>query len=137
MKIQFATIIDTMMKSRYLCATFCCISFFIFHFSFFISHAMGQQLIGTVARVKGQEPTVIHGFGLVTGLKGTGDKPSEFKETGRVLMRTLQLSGHPNVTEKEMGTSKNVALVKVIATIPPQGARSGETLDITDRKSVV
>ncbi len=89
-----------------------------------------QQLIGTVARVKGQEPTVIQGFGLVTGLKGTGDKPSEFKETARVLQRTLQLTGHPNVTEKEMGTSKNVAMVKVIATIPPQGARSGETLDV-------
>ena len=111
----------------------CYLSFVICHLLFVIciGSAAGQQLVGTVARVKGQEPTVIHGFGLVTGLKGTGDKPSEFKETGRVLMRTLQLSGHPNVTEKEMGTSKNVALVKVIATIPPQGARSGETLDIT------
>ncbi|MCL2303749.1 MAG: flagellar basal body P-ring protein FlgI [Planctomycetaceae bacterium] len=114
--------------------------FLISHFSFIIFclssilyplSCNAQQLIGTVARVKGQEPTVIHGYGIVTGLRGTGDKPGEFKETARVLRRMMQLTGHPEVSEKEIGASKNVALVKVIATIPPQGGRSGEMLDIT------
>ena len=118
----------------------CYSKFFIFHFSFFIYclsailyplPSSAQQLIGSVARVKGQEPTFIHGFGIVSGLRGTGDKPNEFKETARVLQRTMQLMGHPNVTEKEIGTSKNVALVRVTATIPAQGARSGEMLDVT------
>jgi flagellar P-ring protein precursor FlgI len=109
-----------------------CSVFFIVHFSFFICPASAaQQLIGTVARVKGQETTMIHGFGLVTGLRGTGDKPSEVKEAARVLQRMMQLSGHPNVTEKDLASSKNIAIVEVIATIPSQGARSGELLDVT------
>ena len=82
---------------HYKTFTVFCLSFFIFHFTFF--NCSAQQLIGTVARVKGQEPTVIHGYGIVTGLKGTGDKPSEFKETARVLRRTMQLMGHPDVSE--------------------------------------
>ena len=107
------------------------ICFLISHFTFLISPASAaNQLIGTVARVKGQEPTVIHGVGIVTGLRGTGDKPNEVKETARMFMRTMQLMGHQNITEKEIGASKNIAMVNVIATIPPQGARSGETLDI-------
>ena len=114
---------------HYKTFTVFCLSFFIFHFTFFICSA--QQLIGTVARVKGQEPTMIHGCGIVTGLRGTGDKANEFKETARTLQRMMQLMGHPNVTEKEIGTSKNIALVYVSVTIPPQGARSGETLDVT------
>jgi len=104
----------------------------ICHLSFLISPSeAAQQLVGTVARVKGQEPTVIHGFGIVTGLRGTGDRPTEFRETARMLRRTMQLMGHPNVEERDLGSSRNVAMVKVTATIPPQGARSGELLDIT------
>lgn len=95
------------------------------------THVDAAQKIGSVARIKGQEPILIQGYGLVTGLRGTGDKASDFKETGRMLQRTLQLTGHPNVTDREVGTVKNVAIVHVQATIPPQGARSGDTLDIT------
>ncbi len=108
------------------------IAFFVLSAAFAVpAFAQSGQLIGSVARVKGQETTVVHGFGIVTGLKGTGDKASDFKEVGRSLGQMLALSGHPNITEKELGTSKSVALVYVTATIPGQGARDGELLDCT------
>ncbi|MGL6193584.1 MAG: flagellar basal body P-ring protein FlgI [Thermoguttaceae bacterium] len=85
--------------------------------------------VGTVANIKGQEPTVIRGIGLVTGLKGTGDNPANFKETARTLGRIFKLNGHPGVDDKELATSKSVAIVSVTATIPGEGARDGEEID--------
>lgn len=89
------------------------------------------QTIGSVARVKGQEPTMIHGYGIVTGLKGTGDKPGDFRETARMLEGMLRLSGRADIESKDLFASKNVALVYVSATIPGAGARDGETIDCT------
>ena len=86
------------------------------------------QKVGAVARIKGQEPTFIRGTGLVVGLKGTGDK-SDMKEVARMLQKINSLSGHPNVTEKDLAGVKNVAIVEVTATIPPQGARTGDTIN--------
>ena len=86
------------------------------------------QKIANVTRVKGQEPTFVHGTGLVVGLKGTGDK-SDMKEVARMLQKINSLTGHPNVTEKDLAGVKNVAIVHVTATIPPQGARTGDTIN--------
>ena len=35
--------------------------------------AYGRTLVKNICRVKGQEENTLHGLGLVTGLKGTGD----------------------------------------------------------------
>lgn len=106
------------------------LSFILLLNCFTVSTVNAAQRIGSVARIKGQEPTIIQGFGLVTGLKGTGDK-AEFKETFRSFGRMLTLTGHPNVTEKELGASKNIAFVYVTATIPAQGAREGSSIECT------
>lgn len=87
--------------------------------------------VATVVRIKGQERTVIRGFGLVMGLSGTGDSPSQFGTTGRALLAMLEASGHPGGSLKEVGLAKNIALVEVMATIPDTGGREGDLLDCT------
>lgn len=95
------------------------------------SPAFAALKVGTVTRIKGQERTVIRGFGLVMGLNGTGDAPQQFGATGRSLLAMLEASGQPGGSLKEVGTAKNIALVEVMATIPETGAREGDLLDCT------
>jgi flagellar P-ring protein precursor FlgI len=97
-----------------------------------------RTLLKNVCRVKGQEENVLHGFGLVVGLKGTGDKGS-YLPTMRALAQSMKLMGNPVTLGDPKGNdptgllelkdTKNVALVMVEATVPPSGARRGDTLD--------
>ena len=100
------------------------------------SEAMADLRIGDVCRIKGQEENVLHGMGLVVGLKGTGD--SDNKATLRALAHYMELLGHRVGTSQtgqpmleELKNVKNVALVFVTATIPPGGAQQGDHLDCT------
>ena len=92
--------------------------------------------IGEITRVKGQEPVTLHGFGVVVGLRGTGDGKSPL--TLRKLARILEMSGNPvskdtsgNYLAEELQDTKNVALVAVTATIPPDGAPEGNRITCT------
>ena len=94
----------------------------------------GDHCIGDICRIKGQEENVLHGFGLVTGLKGTGD--GDMKATQRALAHYMELLGHhlgKNQTGQtsfdELKNIKNVALVYVMATVPTGGAQQGDLLD--------
>ncbi|MDR2705175.1 MAG: flagellar basal body P-ring protein FlgI [Planctomycetaceae bacterium] len=87
--------------------------------------------IENVTRIKGQEPTTIRGYGIVSGLNGTGDDPKAYDQTARTILRMFELSGMPNTTMKGVGVSKNNALVEVTATIPATGGRDGDLLDCT------
>ncbi|MDR3109525.1 MAG: flagellar basal body P-ring protein FlgI [Planctomycetaceae bacterium] len=102
------------------------------------------QRIGQVCEIKGQEPTVISGFGIVTGLAGTGDRPSEFGILARSMVKELTHRGYPEVKPdttvrdrnaansiREVGTSRNMAFVALQATIPATGGRDGQMLDLT------
>lgn len=125
--------------------TFClsCLSFVIL-FAFAVP-ALAEHRIGQISHVKGQEPTLIRGFGIVGGLNGTGDSPREFGPLARAMIRQLENSGMPmeNLPPssprertgpdpvREVGTSKNLAFVEVMVTIPATGARSGQVLDVT------
>ena len=80
----------------------------------------------TLCRVKGQEENTLHAMGIVVGLKGTGD--GSFTPTHRVLATTMERMGIP-VSAEDMKDAKNVALVHVTATVPPSGARQGDTVD--------
>src|SRR5262249_37822366 len=90
--------------------------------------------IGDICRIKGQEENILHGFGLVIGLRGTGD--SDMKATQRALGHYMELLGHGSgtgqggqpVTEGVRG-GKNLAVVYVTAVVPQGGAQQGDLLD--------
>lgn len=98
-------------------------------------NCFGQYLrIRDICRVKGQEENTLQGLGLVVGLKGTGDGEVT---TQRALAKTMATMGVPlsqapggAVVLDELKNAKNVALVFVTATVPAEGARQGEMLDI-------
>lgn len=96
--------------------------------------ACGDNRVGDVCRVKGQEENTLQGVGIVAGLRGTGDGDS--KPTQRALAQMLELMGSrvgpakdggPNLDE--LKNAKNVALVFVTATIPGSGASPGDQVD--------
>lgn len=102
--------------------------------SLVLSSAWADHRIGDICRVKGQEENTLHGFGLVVGLKGTGD--SDSKATQRALSRYMELMGHRLGSDlkgqtqlEELKSVKNVALVFVTATVPPGGAQQGDLLE--------
>jgi flagellar P-ring protein precursor FlgI len=92
--------------------------------------AEGRTTLKSICRVKGQEENVLHGQGLVVGLKGTGDG-GNFLPTIRALATAMQLMGNPvgKAGALELKDAKNVALVTVTAVVPGSGARQGDKLD--------
>src|SRR6478752_3076617 len=99
-----------------------------------VTTARGDHRIGDICRIKGQEENILHGFGLVTGLKGTGD--TDMKATQRALAHYMELLGHHigsgqngQTQFDELKNVKNVALVYVTATVPPGGVQQGDLLD--------
>jgi flagellar P-ring protein precursor FlgI len=96
--------------------------------------ARGDHRISDICRIKGQEENIVHGFGLVIGLKGTGD--ADMKATQRALAHYMELLGHRVGTGQggqpsidELKSVKNVALVYVTAIVPAGGAQQGDLLD--------
>lgn len=102
------------------------------------SDAGARTLLKNICRVKGQEENVLHGLGLVMGLKGTGDK-GDYLPMIRALARSMELMGNPVSADStagkgaavlgELKDTKNVALVMVEATVPSSGARRGDQID--------
>ncbi len=82
--------------------------------------------IKDIANVRGVRDNQLIGYGIVVGLKGTGDSKNEF--TNKSMFRLFDKVGM-KLEEKEVA-SKNVAAVLITATLPPF-ARAGNRLDIT------
>ena len=87
--------------------------------------------VENVVRVKGLEETTIQGLGIVSGLNASGDDAKSYGPTAKAALRILQSLGQPDGTLKEIGTSKNNALVRITVKIPAAGARGGDILDCT------
>ncbi len=79
-----------------------------------------------IASIRGVRENQLIGYGIVVGLKGTGDGKSEF--TTKSLVRMLDKLG-VKLENKDI-TSKNVAAVIISAQLPPF-AKAGNPLDIT------
>jgi flagellar P-ring protein FlgI len=79
-----------------------------------------------IANVRGVRDNQLVGYGIIVGLKGTGDSKAEF--TNKSMIRMLDKLGI-KIEEKEVA-SKNVAGVILTATLPAF-ARAGNKLDIT------
>jgi len=86
--------------------------------------------VGDVTHLQGQGVNVLIGYGLVTGLNGTGDG-GKFLPTMRNLAAMLQRFGTGIESVEDLQAAKNVAIVMVEAVIPDQGAREGEMLDVS------
>lgn len=98
------------------------------------SSARADLRIRHICRVKGQEENTLEGFGLVVGLKGTGD--ADTPPTQRALAKMMQSFGN-NIARGPKGEDllvelknvTNVALVVVTANVPAAGGRQGSTLN--------
>jgi flagellar P-ring protein precursor FlgI len=80
-----------------------------------------------IASVKGVRENILIGYGIVVGLKGTGDSSADV--TARSLGKLFSKLGL-EVGKNEKINSKNAAAVIVTAKLPPF-ARSGVQIDIT------
>ncbi|SEK93222.1 flagellar P-ring protein precursor FlgI [Roseateles sp. YR242] len=109
----------------------------VFSFAPLVAHAVaasaGNSTSADAVRVKdlgkiqGWRDNPLIGYGIVTGLAGTGDSPSN-RTTRQALANVLSqfnLSVGPDQVQ-----SRNVAVVMVTAAMPPF-TREGDTLDIT------
>ncbi len=81
--------------------------------------------IKDVVRIKGVRENMLIGYGLVVGLKGTGDSGADV--TGKALMRMFNNMGIKMDTDVK---SKNVASVVVTGSFPAF-ARAGQKMDVT------
>ncbi len=79
-----------------------------------------------IASIRGVRENQLIGYGLVVGLKGTGDSQAEF--TGKSFARLIEKLGVK--LEKADLQSKNVAAVIVTASLPAF-AKAGNPMDIT------
>lgn len=79
-----------------------------------------------IASIRGVRENQIMGYGLVVGLKGTGDSKAEF--TSKSFARLLEKLGMK--LDSQDVSSKNIAAVVVTATLPPF-SKAGNPIDIT------
>jgi flagellar P-ring protein precursor FlgI len=99
---------------------------FLIIFYFVATINLFAQKIGDISSVIGVRENQLIGYGLVVGLKGTGDSSAAFtNQTLSNLLKNVNVKLNPKDIK-----SKNVAAVIVTATLPPF-AREGDKLDIT------
>lgn len=95
----------------------------------FITFCMATDLFAArlkdIASIRGVRENQLIGYGLVIGLKGTGDSGAQF--TGQSFARLINKMGVK--IEQDQLTSKNVAAVIVTARLP-SFAKAGNPLDI-------
>lgn len=84
--------------------------------------------VGDVARFQGEFPNKLMGMGLVVGLPGTGDGGT-YMPVIRPLANLLSRMANP-VRLEELKDAKNAAVVMVEATLPANGVREGDRVDV-------
>ena len=99
---------------------------FLIVFYFIATINLFAQKIGDISSIIGVRDNQLIGYGLVVGLKGTGDSSSAF--TNQTLANLLK-NVNVKLDAKDI-KSKNVAAVVITAKLPAF-ARQGDKLDIT------
>jgi len=94
-------------------------------FSVLFCHPARAARIKDITVVRGIRPNQLYGFGLVTGLAGTGDGADFTSEVARNML--LKLGVGRGLSKLD---SKNLAVVILTAELPPF-ARKGMTIDVT------
>ncbi len=85
--------------------------------------------IQEMTRLAGQGESTIWGLGFVVGLEATGDS-AEVLPLARQLAQLLEAGGSPIPNVAELSEGQNIALVMVTCTVPKEGARRGDKLDV-------
>jgi len=85
--------------------------------------------VGDVTRLQGQGTNVLIGYGLVTGLAGTGDG-GKFLPTMQAVADLMNRFGANVQSIRDVESSKNTAIVMIQAVVPDDGAREGDRLDV-------
>ncbi len=102
----------------------------LFLFAFLIASSANAARIKDLAQLHGVRNNQLLGYGLITGLNGTGDDMKKSVFTLQAIYNMMTRHGitiNPdNITDIKL---KNVAAVMVTGTLPPF-AKSGSTLDI-------
>jgi flagellar P-ring protein precursor FlgI len=92
-----------------------------------LPYAASAARLKDIATVKGVRENILIGYGIVVGLKGTGDSSTDITAQSLTrLMGKLGLDVQGNAAVK----SKNAAAVIITAKLPPF-ARVGNSIDIT------
>jgi flagellar P-ring protein FlgI len=84
--------------------------------------------VADITRIGGSRTNVIAGLGLVVGLKGTGDGGA-YMPAIRPLVSMLSKFADPS-SVTDLANAQNVAIVTLTATIPANGCRNGDHVDV-------
>jgi flagellar P-ring protein precursor FlgI len=84
--------------------------------------------VADITRIGGQRSNVLTGLGLIYGLNGTGDG-GDFLPAIKPLSAMLK-SFSDSATLDELRDVQNVALVSLTATVPGNGVRDGDRIDV-------
>ncbi len=84
--------------------------------------------VADITRISGQRSNILTGLGLVYGLPGTGDG-GDFLPAIKPLAAMLAKFSDPAAVA-ELSNVSNVALVSITATVPRDGARNGDQIDL-------
>ena len=84
--------------------------------------------VADITRIGGERSNVLTGLGLVYGLKGTGDG-GDYLPAIRPLAAMLGKFEDP-ATVVELNKVQNVAVVSLTATLPKDGVRKGDKIDV-------
>jgi flagellar P-ring protein precursor FlgI len=95
---------------------------------FCIAPAALAVKIADITRIAGQRTNIMTGLGLVYGLHGTGDGGG-FAAAINPLREMLSKFSDP-VQVKDLSDAANVALVALTVTVPANGVRKGDHLDV-------
>lgn len=85
--------------------------------------------IGDITHLQGTRTNRLVGMGLVVGLNGTGDG-GKHAPSIRALAQLHARFANPIGSPDELKNVRNVAIVTVEATLPQDGAREGERIDV-------
>ena len=92
-----------------------------------LSQSAEAVKVADITSISGQRTYVLAGWGLVVGLKGTGDG-GDFQPAIRPLAAMLSKLADPS-TVRDLANAQNVALVTVSVTLPATGVRNGDHID--------
>src|SRR3954468_13795818 len=102
--------------------------FCVILFALLIASEVRAVKVADITRINGQRTNVLTGLGLVYGLKGTGDG-GDYLPAMRPLSVMLGKFADAS-TIKELGNAQNVAIVSLTATVPSNGVRNGDRIDV-------